>query len=42
MTFTEQVAFLDGPDESRARRDGTGIGFERLAAELERALAVIQ
>jgi uncharacterized protein YndB with AHSA1/START domain len=40
MTFTEQVAFLDGFDGLVGRSKGTEAGFDRLEAELgERLLA---
>lgn len=42
MSFTEQVVFLDGPGDAQGRHDGTELGFDRLALELERALATIQ
>jgi uncharacterized protein YndB with AHSA1/START domain len=36
MTFTEQVAFVDGygPDDARERERGTGEALDKLAAEL--------
>lgn len=39
LVFTEQAAFLDGHDTPQAREQGTGIGFDRLAAELARQAA---
>jgi len=42
MQFTEQLALLDGSTDAKGRRDGSEIGFERLALELERDLATLQ
>ena len=39
LVFTEQAVFLDGHDDPRAREQGTGIGFDRLAEELARDVA---
>ncbi|CAD5285098.1 conserved hypothetical protein [Bosea sp. 62] len=36
LVFTEQSVFLDGHDSPQMREQGTGIGFDRLAAELAR------
>jgi len=36
LVFTEQSVFLDGHDSPQMREHGTGIGFDRLAAELAR------
>jgi uncharacterized protein YndB with AHSA1/START domain len=36
LVFTEQSVFLDGQDSPQMREQGTGIGFDRLAAELAR------
>jgi uncharacterized protein YndB with AHSA1/START domain len=41
MVFTEQVVFLDG-GSARDRQEGTESGFDRLALEIERDLAVVQ
>jgi uncharacterized protein YndB with AHSA1/START domain len=34
MTFTEQVAFLDGHGDAEERREGTEIGLARIDHEL--------
>jgi hypothetical protein len=39
LVFTEQGAFLDGLDTPAQREHGTGVGLERLDAELRRELA---
>ena len=39
LVFTEQSVFLDGHDDPKAREQGTGIGFDRLAEELARQAA---
>ncbi len=39
LIFTEQAVFLDGHDDPKARAQGTGIGFDRLAEELARQAA---
>jgi uncharacterized protein YndB with AHSA1/START domain len=39
LIFTEQAVFLDGHDDPKAREQGTGIGFDRLAEELARQAA---
>lgn len=36
LIFAEQAVFLDGHDDPKAREQGTGIGFDRLAEELAR------
>ncbi|SFD09636.1 Uncharacterized conserved protein YndB, AHSA1/START domain [Bosea sp. CRIB-10] len=36
LVFAEQAVFLDGHDDPKAREQGTGIGFDRLAEELAR------
>lgn len=40
MLYTEQAAFLGGEKEIAPRRAGTGYGFDRLVAEVERGLEV--
>ncbi len=37
MLYTEQAAFLGGEAEIAPRREGTGHGFNRLVAEVERS-----
>lgn len=39
LVFTEQGAFLDGYDDVAGREEGSRIGLENLAAELERSRA---
>ena len=39
LIFTEQAVFLDGHDDPKAREQGTGIGFDRLAEALARQAA---
>ena len=39
LIFTEPAVFLDGHDDPKAREQGTGIGFDRLAEELARQAA---
>ncbi len=41
MLYTEQAVFVREADIA-PRRDGTGFGFDRLVAEIERGAAVIQ
>ncbi|EME71492.1 activator of Hsp90 ATPase-like protein [Paramagnetospirillum caucaseum] len=42
MLYTEQAVFLRGEPDIAPRREGTGHGFDRLVAEVERSRAVIQ
>lgn len=42
MIFTEQIAVLDGQADVKGRTEGTEMGFERLALELERELSTLQ
>ena len=41
MLYTEQAVFLHAEDIA-PRREGTGFGFDRMIAEIERGSAVIQ